>query len=283
MSFRNIAALAGAYDAGRVHSCSIRKVPSQTTVAGHWADLSMAAGNPKPQYYASTPLAAAVLDDFDGIFHGDDKSPSTKHLTHLGLMTPTAGLVGRYVLLDYLLYYPFVDGDSLDEQPLDNTVTLPRYTDGDGVMLMAVASAPTAGGGAFTFNYVNQAGEARTSPTISCNTAATNIATLVTSEQAVAAGGQWFLPLLGGDRGVRSITSVTFSVASGGLIAFVLVKLLADLAIREVSTMAEREFVTQVPGAPRIYDGAYLGLIMNCAATIAAGQLAGYAKFAWSE
>jgi hypothetical protein len=283
MGFRNVAALAGSYDAGRVHACSIRKVPSQTTTAGHWADLSMAAGNPKPQYYASTPLAAAVLDDFDGIFHGDDKSPSTKHLTHLGLMTPTAGLVGRYELLDYLMYYPFIDGDSLDEQTTDNTATLPRYTDGDGVRVMAVASAPTAGAGTFTFNYVNQNGDARTSPTINCNTAATNIATLVTSEQATTAGGQWFLPLTGGDTGVRSITSVTFTVASGGLIAFVLVKPLASLAIREINTMAEREFVTQLPGAPRIYDGAYLNLVMNCAATIAAGQLAGYAKFAWSE
>lgn len=283
MGFRNVGALAAADAAGRTHFCSFRKVPSQATVAGNWADLSLAAGNPKPQYYASTPLAAAVLDDFDGIFHGDDKSPATKHLTHLGLVTPTAGLVGRYELLDYLLYYPFVDGDSLDTQTTDNAVTLPRYTDGDGVMVMAVASAPTAGGGGFTFDYVNQDGAARTSPSISCNTTAANIATLVTSQQAVAAGGRWFLPLTGGDRGVRSITSVTFSAASGGLIALVLVKPLATLAIREINTMAEREFVTQMPGAPRIYDGAYLGLITNCAATIAAGQLAGYARFAWSE
>jgi hypothetical protein len=280
--FRNVGALAACEAAGRTHFCSIRKVPSQATVAGNWADLSMAAGNPKPQYYASTPLKFATLDGFDGIFHGDAKAPATKHLTHLGLMTPTAGLVGQYNLLDYVGYYPFVDGDSLDEQSMDNAVTLPRYTDGDGLMVMAVASAPTAGGGAFTFNYVNQAGAARTSPAISCNVTATNIATLVTSEQAQVSGGRWFLPLLGGDTGVRSITSVTFSVASGGLVALVLVKPLATLAIREVSTMAEREFVTNLPGAPQVFDGAYLGLIANCAATIAAGQLAGYAKFAWS-
>lgn len=242
----------------------------------------MAAGNPKPQYYASTPLKFATLDGFDGIFHGDAKAPGTKHLTHLGLMTPTAGLVGLYRLLDYVGFYPFIDGDSLDEQSMDNIVTLPRYTDGDGLMVMAVASAPTAGAGTFTFNYVNQAGAARTSPEIKCNVTAANIATLVTSEQAQVSGGRSFLPLQGGDTGVRSITSVTFSVASGGLVALVLVKPLATLAIREVSTMAEREFVTQLPGAPTIEDGAYLGLIVNCAASIAAGQLAGYAKFAWS-
>lgn len=53
--FRNIRAFADASDDGRTHFCSLRKVPSQATVAGWWADLSMAAGNPPPNYYASTP------------------------------------------------------------------------------------------------------------------------------------------------------------------------------------------------------------------------------------
>ena len=283
MGFRNVGALAAAHDAGRTHFCSIRKVPSQTTVAGNWADLSMAAGNPKPQYYASTPLAAAALDDFDGIFHGDDKSPATKHLTDIGLVSPTAGFVGRLMLLDYLLYYPFIDGDSLDEQVLVNDVTLPRYADGDGVRVMAVASAPTTGGGTFTYSYIDQSGNAKTAPAISVNTTAANIATLVTSQQGAASGGQPFLRMAEGSTGVRSITSVTFSGASGGLIALVLVKPLVDIAIREINTMAEKCFPNLHPGAPRIYDGAYLNLISNCAATLAAGQLAGYAKFAWGE
>lgn len=182
--FRNVAAYAAAEAAGRTHFCSLRKVPSQASVSGNWVDLSMAAGNPRPQYYASAPLEAATLDGFDGLFHGDAKSPASKHLTHMGLMTPTAALVGRYSLLDYLLYYPFIDGDSLDEQTLDNTVTLPRYADGDGVMVMAVASAPTTGGGVFTFNYTEQSGAPQTSPAISCNTTACGIATIATSEQA---------------------------------------------------------------------------------------------------
>ncbi len=283
MGFRNVGALARCYERGQTHFCSLRKVPSQASTAGHWVDLSMAAGNPKPQYYASAPLARAVLDGFDGIFHGAAKAPATKHLVRLGLMTPTPALVGAYHLLDYVAFYPFVDGDSLDEQAMDNTIPLPRYTNGDGLMVMAVASAPTTGGGAFTFTYVNQAGLTRTSPVIACNVAATNIATLATSEQATAAGGQHFLPLTGGCRGVRQITSVTFSAPSGGLLAFVLVKPIASLAVREINTPAEREFLTQVPGTPTIEDGAYLGLIANCAGSVAAGSVAGYCDFAWSE
>jgi hypothetical protein len=215
--FRNVAALAAATESGRTHTCSFRKVPSQASTAGWWVDLSMAAGNPVPQYYAGTPLRALALTGAEGLWHGTDKSPATKHLTEIMLITPTAGLVGRYMLLDYLLCYPFVDLDSTDAQSMDNTVVLPRYTDGAGVQVMLVAAYPTVGGGSFTFDYVNQSGVTKTSPTISFSTAAANIASVITSEPATSAGGLLFLPLASGDTGVRSITSVTLLGVHGGL------------------------------------------------------------------
>lgn len=282
--FRNIRALADAVEGGRTHFCGFRKVPSQATTAGWWADLSMAAGNPPPNYYASSPAVAAVLDGWRGIFHGADKAPGQKFITDLGLVTPTAGLVGQYMLLDYLLYYPFIDGDDADTQAMDNTVTLPRYADGDGVQVMAVAVAPSTGGGSFTFTYINQAGVERTSPLQVCSTTSANIASIVTSQQAVAgsAGGP-FLTLASGDTGVRQILSVTMSVLNGGLFALVLVKPLLDAAIREINTTAEMQCIRTRPVLPRVIDGAYLGLIVNCASTIAAGTLTGFAKFAWSD
>ena len=283
MGFGNVREIGLAYDEGRTRSCSFRKVPSQASTAGWWVDLSMAAGNPVPQYYASSPLVASTLDGERGIFHGSDVSPSTLHLTDIMLTTPTAGLVGRYMLLDYLLYYPFVDLDSLDTQTFDNATTLPRYTTGAGVQAMLVAAAPTAGGGTFSFVYVNQDGVERTSPTIAFSTAAANIASIITSEQATSAGGTLFLPLASGDTGIRSVTSWTNTASTGGLGALVLVKPLADAVIRETNTPAEVSFVSARPGAPQIVDGAYLGLVMNCAATVAAGQLAGRANFAWSS
>lgn len=281
--FVNVKDYASAHDEGRTGFCSLRKVPSQASTAGWWADLSMASGNPLPNYYAATPLAAAVLDGGKGIYHGDDKSPQSLHLTDLGLMTPTAGLVGQYKLLDYLLYYPFVDGDDADPQVMDNTVSLPRYESGEGVQVMAVAVAPTTGGGSFVFSYIDSDGNPQTSPVQVCTTTSASITNLVTSQPAVASVSGPFLTLAQGSKGVRSITSAQFTVANGGLLALVLVKPLADLAIREVNTMSEISYVTMRAGPPRIYDGAYLNLIVNTAATIAAGQLAGFAKFAWSK
>lgn len=279
--YRNVAAYARAEESGRTHFCSLRKVPSQASTAGHWVDLSMAAGNPKPQYYAAAPLAAQVLDGFDGIFHGDAKAPATKHLTDIGLMTPSTALVGRYSLLDYLLYYSFVDGDDLAPQVMTNPVSLPRHATGEGVQVMAVVVAPTAGGGSFTFDYIDSDGLAQTSPVIACNATSTSIASLLASEASV--GGHVFLPLSGTSRGVRQITGVTMLSASGGLFALVLVKPLYSMAIREINTMAEVNMLTMFPALPPIPDGAYLGLIMNCASSVAASTLTGYAKFAWSD
>lgn len=284
MGFASVAEYAAAIDSGHAHFCSLRKIPSQASTAGWWADLSMAAGNPPPNYYASSPLIAGTLEGFRGIFHGADKAPGEMFLTEMGLVTPTAGLIGRYMLLDYLLYYPFIDGDSADEQDLDNTVPLPRYADGDGVRVMAVAVAPSTGTGKFTFDYINQAGDAKTSPVQVCSTTAANIATLITTQQAVAgAPGGPFLLLADGDTGVRSITAVTMSVLNGGLFALVLVRPLADFVLREANTMTELPFVSARAGLPRVLDGAYLNLIVQCSASIAAGTLTGYAKFAWSD
>jgi hypothetical protein len=279
--FAHLGSLSDAYASGAVTYCSFRKVPSQASVARWWVDLSMAAGSPVPQYYASAPLEASVLQGIRGIYHGPDQAPASLFLTNIGLSTPTAALVGYYYLLDYLLYYPFVDCDSTDPQVLDNTTVLPRYATGAGVQVMAVSVAPTTGGGQFSFSYYNQDGVLRTSPTQICTTASAGIASIGTAQPAVATPQGPFLTLLGGDTGVRSIVDVTFSIPNGGLFALVLVYPLTTLTVLEVGTPSEKSWPQYSWMFPKIEDGAYLGLIMNCSATVAAGQLMGYATFVW--
>lgn len=279
--FYNVRDYAAALSEGRAHTCSFRKVPSQASTARWWVDLSMASGNPVPQYYASSPLEASVLNGQRGIYHGEAKDPESKHLAELMLVSPTAALVGAYKLLDYLLFYPFVDLDSLDSQTMVNDTVLPRYTTGAGVRAMLVCVAPTTGGGSASFDYINQDGVAKTSPVFSCSVAAANIASIITSEPATVAGGNLFLPLASGDTGIRSITAWDNVTSAGGLGAVVLVKTIADSVVREINTAEEKAFVQMQAGPPRIYDGAYLGLVMQCASTVAAGILAGRANFAW--
>lgn len=76
------------------------------------------------------------------------------------------------ILCDYLLYYPFVDMSIAggEFQPMVNdTASLTRYTDGEGVQIMAVEVASQIGSSQFYVTYTNQDGVAgRVTPTITC-------------------------------------------------------------------------------------------------------------------
>jgi hypothetical protein len=279
--FANIAELVDAMEGGAFQQSSIRKVPSQASSAGMFVDLSMAAGNPKPQYYAAAPYEAAVLTGAEGIYHGGDKSPAQMYVQEINITTPSAGLVGRYILMDYLLFYPFIELDNLDTQTLDNTTTIPRYTDGDGVRAMFVAQAPTSGSEQFTFEYVNQDGVTKTSPTQICGSSSVGIASIITSVPTTPAAIGPFLKLADDDTGIRQINSVSFTVGGGGLGAIVLVRPLQDTQIFEINTSSEITAVTMRAGMPRVVDGAYLGFIMQCAASVSAGLLSGRINYVW--
>lgn len=285
--FFNTAEYTDAADRGQKVGFSFRKTPTQASVAGHWVDLSLTTGNPNANYYVGTELTAKPFEHIDagkfvGLYHGDAKSPAKKYLHRLTIISSTAALIGLYKMLDYVLFYPFIDMDSAEPQVMDNTLTLPRHVTGHGVRAMMVAVSPSAGGGSFTFDYVNQDGEAKTSPTISCGTTAHSIANIIGSQPGTVANNGPFLPLAGGDTGIRSITSLTNIVLNGGLAALVLVKSLHDLPLREVSTPKETEAVREKFTPAEIEDGAYLNLIMNCAGSVAGGTVTGTGDIIWN-
>lgn len=282
----NIRALRLAYDEGRVlDGVSFRKVPSasQASVASWWVDLSMMTGNPLPNYYVGSPLAATALDPLRGVHHGADKSPATKYLSELCIVSPSAAFLGAFRLLDYALFYPFVDLDDLDMQTMDNTVQLSRYTDGEGLRAMLVATTPTVGGGTFQFDYVNQDGDAASSPVQSCSTAIANIGSIITSQPATAAVGRPFLQLAEGDTGIRSLTSWTNVTSNGGLAAVALVKPITQpIPLLEVNVPVERCYPKDAANMPVIPDGAYLNWIVRCGASVASSTVSGTLEFVWS-
>lgn len=281
--FNSFGSLGQAARNGQIHTCHFRKVPSQATSAtSMFFDMSMAPGDPQPNYYASSPLEAAKLQANRGLFHGADKAPASKFLLEAAILGNAGGCVGEYKLLDYLLYYPFVDLDSIDEQTLVNDLSIDRYTSGEGVRAMFVAASPTVGGGSFSYTYINQDGIQRTSPIISYSTGAVNIASMLTTQAGAASGGQLFLPLANGDTGIRSIVSLQNIAAHGGLGSLVLVKELAELSIFEASVPSEVNFLTEHPAPPRIYDGAYLGFVGLPTSTIAGALYTGRLTFVWS-
>ena len=156
MGFSSVSEYALADESGRVWMSGFRKaVASAATTTNAWIDMTYSPGSPPANFYASTPLTAAVVEADKGIFTGGNVSPATKHLKNLMLMpsassaTSTTNGRQQIIVADYLLYYPFIDTDAIgEEQVLDNTVTLPRYSGGQ---VVAVGQSASSAVGQFTF------------------------------------------------------------------------------------------------------------------------------------
>lgn len=300
--FRNIREWVQSEDDGKVHYGMFRKfVPSGAiTIAGQWFDYSTASSIPVANYYASSPLVAAKIDIDKGIYVPTALSPEKQFLRKLTVMSAAAGVTVAtsqnqiLILMDYLLYYPFVDLDAVaEEQLMTNVAALDRYTTGAGVQMMMVSQSATAGAGSFTVKYTNQAGVAdRVTPTTYCVAAQPSGA--IVNATGAATGTHPFIPLQEGDTGVRSVQSVTMIGANGGLGCIVLVKPLQWHYVREecrrptsspaedFGDASEIERIRMQSGTVQIQDNAVLSFIgRTSAGTIASSVLVGMIETTW--
>ena len=295
--FVNTAEYAQARENGQTWVTQFRKlVASATTTTNAWIDYTYSGGSPSANFYASAPLEAAEVETARGIYV-PSVAPASQYLKNLMVMTAASSATStangrqRLILCDYLLYYPFIDTDAVgEEQTLTNSVTIPRYSGG---FVVAVAQSAGSAIGTFTFTYTNQGGTpGRTSP-------ANRTFATAGGGQIVGAGGAGasyypFLDLQAGDTGVRSIESVTMSVAGGGLMALVIVKPLLTAHVQQEcrttttgnieSYGAASEFSSLIHHQPpRIIDGAVLG-ILGCgfSGSLASSTLVGVLETIWN-
>lgn len=298
MGYRTITAWADSEDAGRSWLSFFRKVPASTaTVTGQWFDYSTAAGVPIPNYYASSPLVAARLEAANGIHIPEQLT--ARWLKKIVIMSAAASVTGTtnqnqpLMLLDYLLYVPFIDLDAAgEEQVFDTTVGLNRYTDGVGVQMMLVAQAPTVGGGTYQVKYIDTQDVERTTEVVYCPAAQPSGA--LCTGVANAAGISPFIPLGAGVLGVKRVVSFTQVVANGGLAALVLVRPIDMTYVREecrrptssptesYGDATESERIRGKAGSRRIEPGAFLGWIgCGVAGSLASAPLVGYIESFW--
>jgi len=278
-------------EAGQCWVTQFRKaLPSAATTINAWVDWSYAAGSPAANFYASTPLEAAELDTSRGIYL-PTVSPATQHIKNLTMMyaASASSLTLPTILADYLMYYPFVDTDAVgEEQTMTNGIRLPRYDYGQ---VMAVSQSASSSIGQYTFNYTNQDGTAG-------RVSQVNFAPIVAGGgQMVSASGTGtsynpFCRLQAGDRGVKSIESVTFSAAGGGLMALVIVKpIFVGFVTQECRTTSgvvfgsASEFMSMIhfAGAPEVKDGARLNLLSSGhVASLASNTMIGLLETVWN-
>jgi hypothetical protein len=272
MPFTSIGSIADAIENGQYHEQIWYKTGSPTIgSAGRCYDLSMGAGLPRYNAYVGTqyeftPLAGAGNI---GIYTGAIDSTKSTYLTKSLIYDTTASRYpGVFVLLDYLGFYPLVDGDSTDLQTFDNSTSVPRLPT-KGAKIMIVSTVPQSSGlsSTATITYTNQNGVAGQTTTCRLDTSSV-LGEVINCENRAsgAAQAQRFVSLANGDTGVQSIQSLSLNTAAGGFFAVVLVNPLVDLPYIEAGTPSEYEMIQHKGFTPLIQPNAYLNFILQATA-----------------
>ena len=296
--FKNIREWVDADSSGQTWTTGFRKAASSVaTTTSAWTDYSYYAGSPPANFYASTPLEAATVEASRGIYV-PSVAPAKQFVRNLKLMSAASGATStsnarqRMILADLLLYYPFIDTDAVGEQQdTINGVTLPRYPDGQ---VIAVSQSAASAVGQFTFSYTNQDGVAGRTSQNHFTFAVGGGGQVVASSVGSSASYHPFCHLQAGDRGVRSIESVSFTAAGGGLLSLVIVKPLMTAYLTQESRRTTSgnlesygacdEFASLLHNAPaRIEDGAVLGLFAaGYGGSLATSILSGVIETTWN-
>ena len=179
-------------------------IVANSTFAGSVDNFIVIAGSINGQSPRFAPYSANMQGS---IWPGDlIGGTATKHLLTMSGQTSGATTVPITLLLvDLLGCYARIDGNTSSALTLANTLTLPRYTTGAGVMAYSVVAPTTTGATAHNtlMTYTNQAnaGTRNLPQTVAATVSAVNSHIYHTGTAANNIGP--FLPLQAGDTGIR--------------------------------------------------------------------------------
>lgn len=260
--------------AGAVPPVGIYKASATAEGAGTWYSLFRTAGYPAA---ASTPPAFTAGSGYTcarttegSIPFGNPVSGETRLVKAAAAM----GAIGSLIIYDRLWHCSGFNTTTLTAQSVTTPGTIPSRDAngaalGDGVELWGeIYSAPGATGATWTASYTN---EANTSGRTSAYTHPAN---------AESVGQMFPFPLQSGDKGVRSVQSLTCSVSSGtaGSVGFTLLRRIASIPIMVANTGIVLDAMAL--GAPKIYDDSCLALMVHCSGT-STGILTG--ELVWAQ
>jgi hypothetical protein len=277
------AAVFSAAEEGRTLSRPWIKNPSVVTASGIGIDLTFFGRYPAANYLtdgAPNTATALTRSAFGGFDHGENKGSGYKKiLSGLSVFSTTAALAPMTgLLMDYLLYYPLIPMEDLQE--MDNTVTLPRYANSGG-QIMLVEQFPYVGGGTLQVTYTNQDGvPGRVSPVCTINTQ-TALGTIATSAPATLGCPGYFVPLQQGDGYARSIESINFFAADAGNLAAVIVRPLAPFGSYETTNPTEWEYLEHLGMFPVIEDDAFLSAVVKPTGSVSGAVIEGQIRTLW--
>jgi hypothetical protein len=290
MSFRDVSDIAEAVEAGRTHSQMYYKTTYPFAGAGVWVDGASTSGTPAYQAYVGTQLTSTALINSgnQGIFTGPDLGLTTpKYLLSYNFLAAGSGTPASAILLDYLMFYPFIDCDDTSTQEMTEADTLPRYKTGEGVFCFLVTQVPNnvSSSGTMTLKYLD-VDELQRTATIRVLGNTVIGALMNTSEvgKTGAVGNRSpFIDFGAPVLGMKSIKSVQLDVPLGGFACLVVAKPIHMFPIWEQGTFNEKVFLQQTGTLPRIENGAHLNFLFNNASGAGGIQpMLGNFTFVWS-
>jgi hypothetical protein len=292
MAIQSIRDVFEAYDSGRVHIQSFYKAAG-VAGDGYWQDWAYSAGKPavNARVGDSATLTPFVAVNNQAIHFPSILAGQERRVAELTVMTTAGGASQAstaLILYDLLAVYPLLDGDSIDPQVMDNTLSLPRYSSGAGVVPVLVnhvaAQTSTATG---EYTYVSCNGSEKTVQ-FGVTLAGINKACAAPSTAGVGTVGNFALPRGDGCGGVRQVNSLTFYTAPGGLFALYLLRPLLTINNNDGFGLAGSKCATEKLAMtmnacqlPVVYDGAHLGFFYQAAGGARTVGIAGTATFVW--
>ena len=252
---------------GSITSVDWQFTTSRACVANRWNDASALNTVGYVNTYPATNGALTWVDCNSSSSFAlplgevvDEINGFSRHIIYGSALSASAAAVPSVLMLvDLQGYWPGITNIT-SPQTLSGTPTL-RYPNGEGLKLYPVVTTATGSSSpVLSLSYTNQAGtpDRNLSHALLMGGSVPVHTIYHYAPSSTVFGASPFLPLAGGDTGVQNVTSVTMSAATAGAFALCLAKPLITIPISTVSSIVERDFVTQFTNLPRVYNGACL-------------------------
>lgn len=250
---------------GKGQLTQYQKNPATSTLAGQAIHMFQFPGIPAAGSYggARAPVQfvgnkAAPSHASGLILFDNGVAPEDLFLSLVRLINPSTNCQGILHIVDLLVEYGGFSGTSavLQSTAVATGVNnLPRYTNGEGVIAFIEAQTNLGATPAnVTLVYTDQDGNTGTAPL------QTTIASIAAGKAVQLNGPFW--GMAAGDRGIKSVQSLTLSASTlAGTIAVLLCKPLASIVCPLTLGVMEGDFSNLAPMLPPLNDDVALGFI----------------------
>ena len=290
MAFTGVDSIVASRTSGKTRRIQFNKtvVTGATSAAGRWHEMLSGGGTGGPMVLTGTAGVGVVCNSATAgaIPAGPAVATDLQHILSALAITGGGTLAPAVIVLTDIIHMYrscVLTGapTALTVHPTWTGTGDTRMTNANGVQCsLVVTTAGTAGNGAITPTYLDQAGASQASPrALQAPVATAPIGCLYGDTSVAVTVGGPYMALAAGDLGVQQITS--YAIGTGlttGVGAFVLHRPILEIPLAAVNVPNMLEWIL----GDRIYDDACLGMFIQIGGAATTGQqVAGSLQTVW--